>query len=151
MTTKADIQEFVSQPALAVVGVSRTPGKFSNAAYKELKQKGYTLYAVNPAGGTVEGDPIYTSLAALPGPVGGALVFVKPQNALAVVRECAENGIQRVWLQQGAQSDEALRLCEEKGIRAVSGECILMYAGQSKFHGYHKFFRDIFGKKLKEA
>jgi uncharacterized protein len=151
MTTKADIQEFVSQPVLALVGVSHTAGKFSNAAYKELKQKGYTVYAVNPAGGTVEGDPIYPSLSALPGPVGGALVFVKPQNCLAVVRECAERNIQRVWLQQGAQSEEALRFCQENGLRAISGECILMYAGQSKFHGYHRFFREIFGKKLKEA
>ena len=151
MTTKADIQEFISQPVLALIGVSHTPGKFSNAAYKELKQKGYTLYAVNPAGGSVEGDPIYSSLADLPGPVGGALVFVKPQNALGAVKACAEHGITRIWLQQGAQSEEALDLCREKGIHVISGECILMYAGLSKFHGYHRFFRDIFGKKLKEA
>ena len=148
MTTKADIADFVSQPALALVGVSRTAGKFSNAAYKELKQKGYTVYGVNPSGGSLEGDPIYTSLAELPGPVGGALVFVKPENALAVVRECAERGIQLIWLQQGAQSDEALKLCAEKGLRVVSGECILMYAGQSKFHGFHRFFRELLGKKL---
>ena len=139
----------MSQQALALVGVSRTPGKFSTAAYKELKQKGYTVYGVNPAGGSVEGDPLYPSLAALPGPVGGVLVFVKPENALAVVRECAEQGITRVWLQQGAQSEEALKLCAEKGIHAVSGECILMYAGQSKFHSYHRFFRELFGKKIK--
>ncbi len=148
MTTKAEIAEFVAQRALAVVGVSRTPSKFSNAAFKELKQKGYTVYAVNPAGGSVEGEPLYPSLAELPGPVGGAVIFVKPDKAAAVVQECAAQGIQRVWLQQGAQSEDALKLCAEKGMQAISGECILMYAGQSGFHGFHRFFRELFGKKL---
>ena len=148
MTTKAEIQEFVSLEKIALVGVSRTAGKFSNAAYKELKTKGYTVFGVNSAGGAVDGDPIYPSLAALPEPVGGALVFVKPERAAEVVKECAAQGIQQIWLQQGAQSDEALRLCAEHGIRVVSGECILMYAGKAGFHKFHRFFREAFGKRL---
>ena len=148
MTTKADLEAFIALDKIALVGVSRTEGKFSNAAYKELKAKGYRVFGVNHAGGKVDGDEMYTSLAALPEPVKGALVFVKPAQAAAAVQECAEQGIQQVWFQQGAQSDEALKLCAEKGIHAVSGECILMYAGKSGFHKFHRFFRDAFGKKL---
>lgn len=51
MTTKADIQEFISQEKIALVGVSRTEGKFSNAAYKELKTKGYKVFGGNSAAG----------------------------------------------------------------------------------------------------
>jgi predicted CoA-binding protein len=65
-----------------------------------------------------------------------------------VIKDCAAQGIQRVWLQQGAQSDEALRLCAEHGIHVVSGECILMYAGKGGFHNFHRFFREAFGKRL---
>ena len=148
MTSKADIQDFISQEKLALVGVSRTESKFSNGAYKELKAKGYRVFGVNSAGGALDGDPIYTSLAGLPEPVDGVLVFVKPERAAEVIRDCAANGVQRVWLQQGAQSDEALRLCAEHDIRVVSGECILMYAGQAGFHKFHRFFRDAFGKRL---
>jgi len=148
MTTKADLEAFVSLHKLALVGVSRTEGKFSNAAYKELKTKGYRVFGVNRSGGTVDGDVIYPSLASLPEPVEGAVVFVKPEGAAAAVQDCAAQGIQRVWLQQGAQSEEALKICAEKGIHVVSGECILMFAGKSGFHKFHRFFRDAFGKKL---
>lgn len=85
---------------------------------------------------------------ALPEAVGGVLVFVKPGRAAEVIKDCAAQGIQRVWLQQGAQSDEALRLCAEHSIRVVSGECILMYAGKAGFHKFHCFFREAFGKRL---
>ncbi len=148
MTTKADITDFISQEKIALVGVSHTEGKFSNAAYKELKTKGYRVFGVNSAGGAVDGDPVYPTLAALPEPVGGVPVFVKPERAAEVIADCAAQGIKRVWLQQGAQSDEALRLCAEHGIRVVSGECILMYAGKAGFHKFHRFFREAFGKRL---
>jgi uncharacterized protein len=147
MATKADIEDFVAQPALALVGVSHSGTKFSNMTFKELKEKGYRVFAVNRGGGQWGEETIYPSLSALPEPVGAALVMVKPENALEAVKDCAAQGVKRVWLQQGAQSPEALQYCQENGLRAVSGECILMYAGKSGFHGFHRFFRELFRGK----
>jgi hypothetical protein len=48
MTTKAAIEGFMSQQVLAVVGVSRNSHKFGNVAYRELKARGYRVFAVNP-------------------------------------------------------------------------------------------------------
>lgn len=102
MITKAMIDDFISQPSLAVVGVSRTKSeKFGNAAFKELKTKGYKLYLVHPSGEIIEGQQSYPSLKALPEKVGGVLVVVQPAQAEKVVHEAHETGIDRVWLQQG--------------------------------------------------
>jgi predicted CoA-binding protein len=60
-----------------------------------------------------------------------------------VVREAAEVGIPRVWMQQGSESEEAIRLCEENGISVVSGECILMFAEPAEF--YHRMHRWVWG------
>lgn len=149
MTSKADVEGFVGRPKLALIGLSRGGAKFSNSTRGELEAKGYTVYGVNPAGGEVGGKPLYTSLAELPEKVEAALVMVRPEHASAAARDCVANGIRWVWFQQGSQSEEAVRICREAGLNVVAGECILMYAGNSGFHNFHRFFKELFGGKLR--
>lgn len=143
MTTKAAVKDFLDQQTLAIVGVSRGGRKFGNAAYKELKAKGYQVYLVHPHADTIEGDRCYPSLSALPEPVGGVLIVVPPPETEKVVRDAAEAGIRRVWMQQGAQSQAAIQFCEDQGISAVHGECILMFAEPAAF--YHRLHRWVWG------
>ena len=142
---KADVEEFISQQVLALVGVSRKPEKFSNATMKELRAGGYKIYPINRNGGEAEGEKLYTSLKELPEKPGGVLIMVKAEDAKSVVREAAAVGITRVWLQQGAVSPAALKAAGELGLKTVSGECILMFAGENKFHGIHRWFNKVFG------
>ena len=143
MTSKQAVTDFLAQPSLAVVGVSRSGKHFGNAAYRELKSKGYRLYPVHPEAEVVEGDRCYPDFASLPEPVGGALIVVPPEQTERVVRAAAEAGIRRLWLQQGAQSPAAIRFCEENGITAVHGECILMFAEPT--HIFHRAHRAVWG------
>ena len=119
MTSKATVNDFLTQPTLAVVGVSRDPKAFANSAYRELKEKGYRLLPVNPHMETFDGEQCYPSLKALPEAAGGALTE-------GVVRDAATAGIKRVWRQQRAESEAAVKFCQENGISEVHGECILM-------------------------
>jgi hypothetical protein len=142
----ADIADFVSQRTLAVVGVSRTGKKFANAAYKELREKGYTVIPVNPATDTVDGERCYPSLLQLPHAVDGAVVIAPREQSVQVVRDAAAAGIRRVWLQQGAESTVAVDACREAGISVIAGECILMFAEPAQwFHRAHRFGRRLFG------
>jgi len=144
MITKAMIDDFISQPSLAVVGVSRTKSeKFGNAAFKELKTKGYKLYLVHPSGEIIEGQQSYPSLKALPEKVGGVLVVVQPAQAEKVVHEAHETGINRVWLQQGAESQAAIQYGQENGMSVIYGKCILMFAQPMRF--FHKPHRWVMG------
>ncbi len=146
MTTKAAIEGVVSQPVLAVAGVSRDPKKFGTAAYRELKSKGYRLLPINPNAQSIEGDPCYPSLKALPERVGGLIVITQPAVSEQLVREAAEVGIRNVWLQRGSESRAAVQFCQEHGMNVVVGECILMYQSNPGFlHGCHKFFKEAFG------
>jgi predicted CoA-binding protein len=143
MTTKAVVNDFLSQRSLAVVGVSRGGKKFGNTAYKELKAKGYRLFPVHPNAESIEGDRCYPNLGALPEPVGGVLIVVPPAQTEQVVREVAAAGIHRIWMQQGAESEAAIRFCEENGVSAVHGECVLMFAEPAAF--YHRMHRWLWG------
>jgi len=146
VASKSAIIDFVGQRSLAVVGVSRGGKKFGNSAYRELKAKGYRLVPVHPEAEILEGDRCAKNLASLPAPVGGVLIIVPPQQAEQVVQEAAAAGIKRVWLQQGAESQAAIRLAESKGMSVVSGECILMFAEPVGFgHRAHRWIKGLFG------
>ena len=146
-TTKATIENFISQRKLAIVGVSRGGTKFGNMAYQALKEKGYSVFPVNPKAENIAGERCYPNLRALPEAVGGALIVVPPDETEHVVREAAAAGIRRIWLQQGAESQAAIRFCEENGIEVVHGECILMFAEPVvSFHRWHRWLWKVLGK-----
>jgi predicted CoA-binding protein len=151
MTTKREIDEFLAQKTLAIVGVSRGGKKFGNAILRDLTKLGYRLLPVHPAAAEVDGVRAFPSLAALPEPVGGVIVVVPPAQAQGVVKEAAAHGIRRVWLQQGAESADAIRFCQENGMSVVHGECVLMYPKPSTswIHGAHRWVWDLIGRTPK--
>ena len=151
MTTKHEIDEFLAQKTLAIVGVSRSGKKFGNMILKDLTRIGYRLLPVHPEATEVGGVRAFPSFAALPEPVGGVIVVVPPARAEGVVKEAAANGIRRVWLQQGAESAEAIKFCQENGMSVVHGECVLMYPkpATSRIHGAHRWVSDLIGRTPK--
>jgi predicted CoA-binding protein len=147
MTTAPAVDDFLAQRTLAVVGVSREGKKFGNMAYRELKAKGYQLFPINPNADSIEGDRCYPSLTALPGPVDGVLIVVPPAETERVVRDVAAAKIRRVWMQQGAESEAAIRFCQQNGINVVHNECILMFAEPTAFgHRMHRWVWGLLGK-----
>ncbi len=146
MNTSQDVQEFIAEKTLAMVGLSRDPKAFSAAAFRELTQRGYRLLPVNPRAESIAGVRCYPDLASVPEKVGGVLVFTPRAQTAAVVREAAGLGIRRLWIQQGAESPEALAYCREKDLPAVSGQCIMMFAEPvGSLHGIHRWFARLFG------
>lgn len=147
MTRQSAVEDFLAQKTLALAGASRNAKKFGNYLLKEMLAKGYDVMPVHPQASQLEGVPCAPSLAALPRPAGGLVLVVKPEQAPQLVREAAAAGITRIWMQQGASSPEALRLCEELGITAIHGECLLMFAEPVKgMHGFHRWLWGFFGK-----
>jgi predicted CoA-binding protein len=146
MNTRQDIQEFIAERTIAVVGMSRAPQSFSANATKELKAKGYRIFPVNPNAAEIQREKCFPSLAALPEPVGAVLFLTPPAATERAVREAAEAGMTLMWIQQGAESKEALAFCQEKNLHAVSGHCILMFAEPvGSFHKVHRWFKNLFG------
>ncbi len=145
MNTLDDVQGFLAEKTLAIAGISRDEKSFSRSAYRDLRAKGYRVLAVNPNAAEIAGEKCYPTLSALPEKVGGVILFTQPAQTEKVVREAESLGIKRVWIQQGAESDAALQFCRDKGLAAVSGQCILMFPEPAGFHGVHRWFKRLFG------
>ncbi len=124
--------EFLAAKRIAVTGVSRHPeGHGSNVVYKRLRSRGYQVFAVNPNAGEVEGDPCYPDLRSIPGGVEAVVIGTRPSEAMATVRECADLGVNRVWMHRaidaGSVSPEAAAYGREHGLTVIEGGCPLMF------------------------
>jgi predicted CoA-binding protein len=146
MPSQKTVDAFIAEPALALVGMSRSGGKFGNYAYTTLTSKGYRVYPIHPSAEAIDGHRCYRRFADLPEHVDAVLIVVPAEQAEAVVRDAAAAGIHHVWLQQGAESARVLEACYNAGIEPVSGECILMFAKPTGFHKAHRLLWRVLGK-----
>ncbi len=147
MSSLADAaRDFLSQKRIAVAGVSRTGDEAANLIYRKLRGAGYQVYAVNPKADAVEGDRAWNALATIPGGVDAVVVATHPSVAVDLVRECAELGIQRVWIHRaigpGSVTDDAVRLAGELGLSVIPGSCPMMFCEPVDFG--HKCMRWVF-------
>lgn len=148
--TRETIEDFLAQKRIAMVGLSREGQDFSVNLFKELRRRGYDVVPVNPKMTELWGPQCFARVQDIQPPVDGALLMTSPSVTEAVVRDCAEAGIRRVWMYravgQGAVSDEAVDFCRERGIAVVPGECPFMFLPKNGFHGIHGFIRKITGR-----
>jgi uncharacterized protein len=93
---------FLAKKRVAVTGVSRTPKTHgSNNVYRRLRDRGYEVFAVNPNSREVEGDRSYPDLKSIPGGVEAVVIGTQPEIGEDTMRECAELGIEHVWMHRG--------------------------------------------------
>ena len=139
--------EFLSHRRVAVTGVSRTPcGHGSNAVYKRLRERGYEVFAVNPNAYEVEGDRAYHDLSSIPGGVEAVVIGTRPELADGTMHECAELGIEHVWMHRGpgagSVSKTAADYGREHAIDVIDGGCPCMFRPTAD--GGHKVMRVLF-------
>lgn len=121
MNTRARIADWVERRTWAVVGASDNRAKYGNRIYRVLRERGYTVYPVNPALATVEGDPTYRDVASLPAGVEVLDIVIPPRRVPPVLDQAKAAGITRVWLQPGAESPEVLAHAASLGLEIVAG------------------------------
>ena len=146
MTTQEAVKNITSLKKLGVAGVSRNSKKFGNAIYREMKKKGYDVYPINPHTDEIEGAACYRDVASLP-EVEGLIINTPARESLKIVNEAKHKGINNVWLQQGAQSKDAVKFCEDNNMNYVAGECIFMFMEPvESIHGFHRWIWKLIGK-----
>ena len=147
MVTLKQIEEFIASEPIAMAGVSRNPKKFGFAAFRELKEKGMNIIPVNPNASEIHGVKVFPDIKSLPDNVRGLIIMTSKQKTAGIIKEAREKGIRQIWIQQMAESSEALKELDGSGINYITKECILMHYkphGIHKFHaGIRKFFRSF--------
>ena len=110
---------------IAVVGASPRRERPSHRVMAYLQRRGYRTIPVNPfaAGGTINGETVYASLAEVPDPIDMVDIFRRPEAAGAIVDAAIAVGAKIVWMQLGVRDDAAAARAEARGLKIVMNRC----------------------------
>ena len=135
------IREYLFPRAMAIVGASNGRDKFGNFACRELKSRGFRVFPVNPRENEICGERCYHTINELGAVIDRMLMVLPPILTEQIIMELNPAIISYVWMQNGAESPEALRICHAKGIRTIYGQCILMHAEPVRsYHLLHRWW-----------
>lgn len=129
-----DLAALLKDPetTVAVVGATDDSSKYGYVIYRDLKRKGFNVFAVNKQRKTVDGDPAYATLADIPEKPTIVDFVVPPEVTREILPRCLELGLKNVWVQPGAENPEVLAFLQENDFNYVANSCIMV---ESRFKG----------------
>jgi len=123
----SSIEEFLKSESFAVCGASRDRSKYGNIVFRELVDSGRTVFPINPTADSIEGHTAFRSLSELPTLPHAVSIVTPPSVTRLVVAEAIGLGVQRIWMQPGAEDDQASQLARQAGLLVIDdGSCILV-------------------------
>ena len=123
------IKSFMAGGPYAVVGASSDRDKYGNKVLRAYQQRGMEVYPINPRATEIEGLKAYATLSDVPVKLRAISVITPPAITEQVVEAAAATGVRMVWMQPGAESNEAIRKAEALGIEVIAGgPCFLVLA-----------------------
>ncbi len=127
MADQARINAFLAGKRFAVVGASQDRTKYGNKVLRTYLQNNLTVFPVNPRADRIETLQAYPDLTSVPAAIDGISVITPPAVTEQVVEEAIGLGIRHLWIQPGAESQQAVASAESAGMAVISGgPCILV-------------------------
>ncbi len=146
MNSIESINSFLAAQPAALIGVSRNKKKFGYIVYKDLLKKGFKVVPVNPGIEMIDDKKCYKDIAALPSEINSIIVMTPKDKTDAIVSAAISKGIKNIWIQQKAETAEAIENAKKNGINLVYDECILMFVNPNGPHTFHRFLKRLFGR-----
>jgi predicted CoA-binding protein len=123
--------------SVAMVGASANPLRPSYTVFSYLRTQGrFDVAPINPTITSIDGVPVYPSLAAYAAEHGApdiVDVFRRPSEVLELTREAIAAGAKSIWFQYGVVNQEAIDLAAEAGLDVVVDRCIKVES--ARFNG----------------
>jgi len=128
-----DLTPLLSDPhaSIAVIGATDHAGKYGGIIYRDLKRRGYRVFAVNPYREAVDGDQCWKTVLELPETPTIADFVIPARRGLDVLDECRQAGILNIWLQPGAESPELMEKLDTGPFHWLAHACIMVRAALS--------------------
>jgi predicted CoA-binding protein len=111
---------------ITVVGASNAREKAAHYVPEHMQQHGWRIIPVNPAAGTIVGEPAYRTLAEVPEPIGLVNVFRPSADTAEIARQAVAAGATALWLQLHIASEEARAIAEQAGLLYVENRCLIV-------------------------
>lgn len=126
--TAAYVDHLKYARAIAFIGLSDKPDRYSYKVAKYFQSKGYRIIPINPKLKSVLGERSYASLLDVPKgiPIDIVDIFRSPAQVVDHLKEVVEHGgIKTVWIAEGANSQAAEEFAKDYGLSIVTNYCIM--------------------------
>ena len=130
------LEHLFSPESVAIAGASKTPGKVGHDILANLVKSGFAgkILPINPAGGTLLGLPVFTSLLKCEGDLDQVIVAVPKSAIIATVKEAISKKARSIIMitagfkESGAAGlaleNEVVGLCKGSGTRLLGPNCL---------------------------
>jgi predicted CoA-binding protein len=134
--SQSQIKEILKKyKVIAVVGLSKEPGKDSHRVSAYLKQHGYRIIPVNPFADEVLGEKSYKNLLDIPPEIQKTIEIVDIFRPAKDVPLIVEQAIKLralygkpfvVWMQLGIVNEQAAEAARRAGLIVVMDKCLMV-------------------------
>jgi predicted CoA-binding protein len=134
--SRNEIKEILTKyRTVAVIGLSREPGKDSYRVSAYLKKHGFRIIPVNPFADEVLGEKSYKSLLEIPREIQKTVevvdVFRPAKDVLPIVEQATK--LKKmfgkpcvVWMQLGIVNEQAAEVARKAGLIVVMDKCMMV-------------------------
>jgi len=138
-----DYERIFGPKKIAIVGVSTEGAGFGSGIFYALRAIGYSgeIFLVNPKGGTLQGEKIYTSVDEIPGTFDLAIIAVAARAVPSVLEACLRkgaagaeiisSGFKELGTAEGIDLEDKIVRIAARGIRVIGPNCFGIYCPQS--------------------
>jgi predicted CoA-binding protein len=135
LETDDDIQRLLARTQrIAVLGIKTAEtGQPAYYVPEYAQRSGFEIVPVPvyfPDVTEILGQPVYRSLAEIPGEIDMVNVFRRPKDIPPHLPDILAKRPKSVWFQLGIRNDEAAELLAREGIDVVQDRCLLVEIGR---------------------
>ncbi len=121
------IESFLDANTYAVAGASARTHSYGYKVFKALLASGRETYPLNPITEEIEGHKAYPKIADLPVIPESLSIITPPKVTRQVVADAIAAGVKHIWMQPGAEDDQASESAREAGVNVIDdGSCVLV-------------------------
>ena len=127
------IENFLAAKTYAVAGASARTPKYGYKVFMALLASGRETYPLNPITEEIEGHKAFPKIADLPVVPESLSIITPPEVTRQVVAEAIAVGVKHIWMQPGAEDEQASESAREAGISVIDdSSCILVLIALEK-------------------
>lgn len=125
----------MAEKSIIIVGASNNRSRFSNRAVRAYRDRGWTVYPVNPKEADVEGIHCYAHVSDVQGTAEWLSLYVLAPAGMLAIEAAPAKGVRSVYVNPGAGSPELLEKIRSLGMNPIEACSIIAVGARPEDYG----------------
>ncbi len=124
---KDQAEQFLAAQTFAVAGASNNHEKYGYKVFRALRDSNRNAVPIHPLAPIVDDVKGFAHIQDIPHKIESLSIITPPEVTQRIVDEAIAAGVANIWMQPGAEHNEASEKARAAGINVIDdGSCILV-------------------------